>query len=76
MEVFLVQLIDQVRPRVTHKTGGTSKGDPGAGMGKSGQSSVRTADTEITIGDRAGAGILTAAIIAVVVSGIYVMLLD
>lgn len=53
-------LVDNVDPPVTAKSGGTSKGDPNAGSG-----SVFDRDHRpITTGDKAGAGILTALVLA------------
>lgn len=53
-------LYDDVDPPVTAESGGTSKGDPNAGTGGSFDRNHRP----ITTGDRAGAGILTALILA------------
>lgn len=53
-------LIDQSKTPVTNATGGTSIGDPSAGIG----SGAITDDLPaVTTGDKAGAGVLTAVII-------------
>lgn len=50
-------LVDHADPPVTQDTGGTSKGNPDAGR-RGGSSDIQ--HREITTGDKAGAGILTA----------------
>jgi mannan endo-1,6-alpha-mannosidase len=65
-------LIDQ--PKVlngplTNQTGGTSQGDPNAGQKFTGVSPPR----EITTGDKAGAGILTAVVLASFVGSVLWM---
>lgn len=73
LEIFQVHLIDQVKPRVTNSTGGTSKGDPDAGTGTSDEASLGMGGPPITTADRAGAGILTAIVIIATVGGAYFM---
>lgn len=71
MEIFQANLIDSVPGPVTNTTGGTSKGDDNAGGPEedpSGQVRV-----EITAGDRAGAGILTAIVILATVGSAWWM---
>ncbi|KAL2007431.1 hypothetical protein VTN00DRAFT_8869 [Thermoascus crustaceus] len=70
MEVFQSNLIDYVPPRVTKKTGGTSKGDVNAGMGRT-PGPLGIYQEEITVADRAGAGILTGFIIICAVGGAW-----
>lgn len=53
-------LIDDASPPVTNKTGGISRGNPNAGRKKHHSDDVK----EITTGDRAGAGIVTALLVA------------
>lgn len=53
-------LIDDASPPVTNKTGGISKGNPNAG--RKGHHSDTWSD--ITTGDKAGAGIITALLVA------------
>ncbi|TRX93432.1 hypothetical protein FHL15_005707 [Xylaria flabelliformis] len=53
-------LIDQTQAPVTNSDGGTSVGDPNAGVGSG---SIDDDPTPITTGDRAGAGILTVVVI-------------
>jgi mannan endo-1,6-alpha-mannosidase len=53
-------LIDQAKAPVTNDNGGTSIGDANAGIGSG---SIGDDLAPITTGDRAGAGVLTAAII-------------
>ncbi|KAI8959623.1 glycoside hydrolase family 76 protein [Daldinia sp. FL1419] len=54
-------LVGKTKPPVTMESGGTSEGDPNAGAGS--DSFVHT-PAPITTGDRAGAGILTALVLA------------
>lgn len=68
LEVTLSNLIEESRAPVTADNGGTSAGDPSAGSGDIG----RQADIvfkPITAGDRAGAGILTAAVLIGLIGG-------
>lgn len=74
MEVLQSNLIDLVPPPFTNNTGGTSKGNPNAGMGHPGGvggGSMPSPDNihtrSITTGDRAGAGILTTFMLALLV---------
>ncbi|KAI1194677.1 glycoside hydrolase family 76 protein [Nemania serpens] len=53
-------LIDQSKVPVTNATGGTSIGDPSAGIGSG---SITDELPPVTTGDKAGAGVLTAVII-------------
>ncbi|KAI0544626.1 glycoside hydrolase family 76 protein [Xylaria curta] len=55
-------LIDQSKGPVTNSDGGTSVGDPNAGVGSG---SIDNDPTPITTGDRAGAGILTVVVILI-----------
>lgn len=73
LNIFQVQLIDRVKPRVTTSTGGTSKGDPNAGSGTSDKGSVGLGGPPITTADRIGAGVLTATVVIFTVGGAYVM---
>lgn len=54
-------LVGKAKPPVTNATGGTSVGDPNAGAASD---SFTHTSTPITTGDRAGAGILTALVLA------------
>jgi mannan endo-1,6-alpha-mannosidase len=67
MEVIQSNLIQQAKTPLTAGSGGTSKGDPNAGSGD-----IKTPQVvkPITTADRAGAGILTAILAAIVVSGL------
>jgi mannan endo-1,6-alpha-mannosidase len=70
LEVFQSNLIHEVAPPVTDANGGTSIGNPAAGLGLNGGRSVsqgRFGDVrtrEITTADRAGAGVLTTLFLA------------
>ncbi|KAI0012629.1 glycoside hydrolase family 76 protein [Xylariaceae sp. FL0662B] len=57
-------LIGKAKAPVTNSTGGTSAGNPDAGAGSD---SLSNQPTPITTGDRAGAGILTALVLAMAV---------
>lgn len=73
MSIFGANLIPAVAAPVTSNTGGTSKGDPNAGT----QSSAGTVPGDVTIistKDKAGAGILTALFLGLVLYGTYFML--
>jgi mannan endo-1,6-alpha-mannosidase len=67
MEVIQSNLIQQAKAPLTSNTGGTSKGDLTAGQG---DTTTPGGVKPITTGDRAGAGILTALVAAVVLSGL------
>lgn len=54
-------LMEKSKPPVTEKTGGTSKGDPNAGVG---DDNFERVFRPITTADRAGAGILTFVVLA------------
>ncbi|OMP86218.1 Mannan endo-1,6-alpha-mannosidase DCW1 [Diplodia seriata] len=58
LEVMSTALISHVEGPLTTKTGGTSKGDPGAGGDAAGSSTPKRREP-ITAGDKAGAAILT-----------------
>lgn len=74
MEVFQANLIDRVEPRVTNSTGGTSKGDPNAGTGNSDKKSMGLLPPDISVGDRVGAGFVTAIIFLGAVSAVWFMI--
>lgn len=68
LEVVTSNLIQKARDPLTNSTGGTSVGNPNAGLGTAASgdpSNTRPATT----GDKAGAGILTAVVIAAVLGG-------
>ena len=67
MEVIQSNLIQQAKAPLTSNTGGTSTGDPNAGSGDA-STSAPGGVKPITTADRAGAGILTA-LVAAVISG-------
>lgn len=58
LDVIQANLITRVDPPVTQDTGGTSKGNPGAG-GEAPEPTPKALSFPITTADRAGAGILT-----------------
>ncbi len=61
LSVIQANLIQKVNPPLSLITGGSSKSNPSAGTGPVGNHPNSTVDNRlITIGDRAGAGILTA----------------
>lgn len=64
--------LDSLPPPLTLKTGGVSKSDPNAGTDSSiTDSSNPWLTKKITTGDRAGAGILTALVLAATLGGTY-----
>lgn len=63
-----------LKPPYTTKTGGTSKGDPSAGTSDGQTSSLPTVYTDkVSTGDKAGAGILTALVLFLVMGGSFWM---
>ena len=76
MEVTLSLLIkDRPSPYTAH-SGGTSKGNPGAGGSDFGRVQPKSELRSMTAGDRAGAGILTGFIIIALIAGIAFMFVD
>ena len=75
LEIIGSLLEQQGAVPVTAKTGGISKGDPSAGTGGDTSSATTGAPPmdEVTTGDKAGAGILTALVIVGMLSGTYWM---
>lgn len=71
LEAMNAMLIEQAYSPLTAKTGGTSKGDPGAGTQDDGANGVPPPPGRITTADRAGAGILTALVLIGTVGGAY-----
>ncbi|KAF2758384.1 mannan endo-1,6-alpha-mannosidase [Pseudovirgaria hyperparasitica] len=72
LAVIMTLLIDTQAPPVTANTGGTSVGNPAAGT-KNNDPTNPYANMPITTGDRAGAGILTAIMLALTVGGAVFM---
>jgi mannan endo-1,6-alpha-mannosidase len=69
LEVVQSNLIQQAKSPVTNKTGGTSQGDPNAGINDpSAQDPTATKGT--TKGDKVGAGFLTAFVVCIVLGGL------
>lgn len=72
MEIFVANLALDGEVPVTNTTGGTSRGDPNAGMGKP---DTKDPDWEyiktITAADKAGAGIITALLILAISGAAY-----
>ena len=71
LSIFQNNLIGSVAPPVTLSKGGTSPSDPeaGTGTGGGGSSNDPAATNPITTGDKAGAGILTALSLVLVIGG-------
>jgi len=69
MQVIQANLIQSAREPLTNATGGTSKGDPGAGTGDPAGTDPTVLEP-LTTGDKAGAGILTAVVAAIILSGL------
>jgi mannan endo-1,6-alpha-mannosidase len=65
-------LIDKAKKPATANSGGTSKGDPNAGMGKNNQPKL----SEITQAARSGAGFLTALLVIGTLGGCWWMIDD
>ncbi|CAG8932870.1 unnamed protein product [Penicillium salamii] len=75
LEIFKANLVHTVKAPVTHNTGGTSKGNSGSG----GEGNTSTVDRDIrtraiTMGDKAGAGIVAAlAVLMPVGAGVFII---
>lgn len=74
LSVIQATLIGTVSELYTNDTGGTSEGNPAAGSG-SRTSSDGTVQTPVTNGDKAGAGVLTAVMVAGVLGGVGFMVM-
>lgn len=74
LSVIQATLIGKAVNLVTNNTGGTSAGNP-AGGSASATSSDGSMDTPVTSGDRAGAGFLTAVMVAGVLGGVGFMVM-
>ena len=72
LEVIQSNLIQQVRAPVTNSTGGTSKGN--AGAGGAGTTDPTLPQSTIETKDRAGAGILTALVVIWIIGGVWWMI--
>ncbi|KAF2722261.1 glycoside hydrolase family 76 protein [Polychaeton citri CBS 116435] len=72
LEVIQSNLIDRVSGPVSNTTGGTSRGNPSAGTGGSANGPIVPPD-QITTGDKAGAGILTALVLILILGGAWWM---
>jgi mannan endo-1,6-alpha-mannosidase len=70
LEVIQSNLIKKVAGPVSNSTGGTSQGNPSAGTGTS--THVDNAPGVIGTKDKAGAGVLTAVVLAMLLGGGYV----
>jgi mannan endo-1,6-alpha-mannosidase len=68
LEIFDNLLINQRPAPYTNTSGGTSTGDPSAGLDSTSNSLAETT-LNITSGDKAGAGVITAIILAIVTGG-------
>ncbi|EEQ86176.1 mannan endo-1,6-alpha-mannosidase, variant 2 [Blastomyces dermatitidis ER-3] len=73
LEVVQSNMVRSVPPPVSASTGGTSKGDPGAGYRHNSDVPPEIATRRITVGDRAAAGILTVILLGSIVGGAYVL---
>ncbi|KFY13731.1 hypothetical protein V492_03064 [Pseudogymnoascus sp. VKM F-4246] len=75
LEVIQSTLIGQTAGPVTNSTGGTSKGNPEAGTKTKTQQELMN-DWIPTTGDRAGAGAVTAAVLAGLIGGVVWMTME
>jgi len=79
MEVVLAAMIHDLPAPVTNVTGGTSRGDPGAGgsdIGRTAGFNALEFMAPITAADKAGAYLLTVTVLASLVAGIVFMFMD
>jgi mannan endo-1,6-alpha-mannosidase len=68
---------EKVVAPVTNSTGGTSIGDPSAGINSANQTQALLLDTApTTTGDKVGAGILTFAVVSSIIGGSAFMIMD
>ncbi|KAI9643572.1 hypothetical protein NHQ30_008192 [Ciborinia camelliae] len=74
LSVIQATLVGSAADLVTNNTGGTSVGNAAGGSGSS-QKSDGTVETPVTSTDRAGAGVLTALVVAGVLGGVGFMVL-
>lgn len=77
LEVVQARLVESAPDLVTANTGGTSEGDPSAGDASTnnGAGDDGMGLTPATVGDKAGAGILTAILISGVIGGCAIMVM-
>lgn len=74
LSVIQATLIGSAPELVTNNTGGTSEGNSAGGSGST-TSKDGPVDTPVTSGDRAGAGLLTAVMVAGVLGGVGFMVM-
>ena len=72
LEVMMALLARDVDPPYTSKNGGTSKSQPNAGIDS--QDNINEKELKITGKDKAGAGVLTAIVLAIILGGAVWML--
>ncbi|KAL2202626.1 mannan endo-1,6-alpha-mannosidase [Sarocladium strictum] len=65
LDAFMYNLVEDARPAVTNKTGGTSKGN--AGGGRSDKDKLPR-DRPITMADKVGAGFVTAILLGIMIA--------
>lgn len=76
LEVIISTQIGRVAPPVTNTTGGTSVGNENAGSGSVGTVDGLAASRPVTVGDRVGAGILTAVALVGLIGGLAWLVLE
>lgn len=69
LEVVLANLVAGAKAPVTNGTGGTSGGDPAAGVSR-GRPAAGVEVVVVGVGDRAGAGVVTVLLIVGLVGGL------
>ena len=76
LSVIQANLIDEAPDLVTNHTGGTSKGNSAAGTGSSSSSTSTDGNviSPVTAAGKAGAGILTAFVLALLLGGVGFMI--
>lgn len=73
LNVISVLNVDRVPPPYSSKTGGTSQGNPGLGVGND-DTRLPIYQKDITTGDKAGAAIVTIIMVALTLGGAYWLL--
>jgi mannan endo-1,6-alpha-mannosidase len=73
VDAFMYNLVADAKPPVTHKTGGTSKGNPGGGVS---DDKKLDQDRPITMGDKVGGGFLTVLLSAAMVAFVIFLVWD
>lgn len=75
LSVIAANLIEEVKPPYSSRTGGSSKGDPGLGSGGDDELPIY-GENAVTTAGKAGAGIITALVLGGTLGGAWWMITD